>query len=53
MQHNAALVLVSCTLCRQLHEPTLVDVSHPFCAPCAAAATRRNPLPGASRPFGR
>ena len=53
MQHNAALVLVSCTQCRQLHEPLLVDAANPFCMPCASVATRRSPLPGADRPLTR
>jgi hypothetical protein len=53
MQHNAALVLVSCTLCRQLHEPLLIDAANPFCTPCASVAKRRSPLPGAARPLDR
>jgi hypothetical protein len=53
MQNNTALVLVSCTLCRQLHEPLLVDAANPFCAPCASVATRRPSLPGTARPLAR
>ena len=53
MQPNTALVLVSCTLCRQLHEPRLVDASNPFCQPCASVAARRQPRPRGVRPRGR
>ncbi len=53
MQHEPAFVLVSCTLCRQLHEPLLVDAANPFCAPCAAVATRRPTLASETRPLAR
>jgi hypothetical protein len=50
---NTALVLVSCTQCQRLHEPLVVDASHPTCPSCAAAATRRPPAPFQIRPLGR
>lgn len=53
MQHNTALVLVSCTLCGQLHEPRLVDASNPLCEPCASVAARRRPRPRDTRPLQR
>jgi Zn finger protein HypA/HybF involved in hydrogenase expression len=34
---STALVLVSCTQCQRLHEPHVVDVSHPICPSCAQA----------------
>lgn len=52
MQPNTALVLVSCTLCHQLHEPRLVDASNPICQPCASGAARRQPQPRGVHPFG-
>jgi hypothetical protein len=53
MQPNTAVVLVSCTLCRQLHEPRIVDASNPFCQPCASVAASRQPRPRERRPPGR
>jgi hypothetical protein len=53
MQHDTALVLVSCTLCRQLHEPRHVEAANPFCPPCASVAERRRPQPRKARPLGR
>jgi hypothetical protein len=49
---STALVLVSCTQCQRLHEPPAVDVSHPICPSCAAAATRRPQQPFQIRPLG-
>ncbi len=53
MQPNTAVVLVSCTLCGQLHEPRTVDASNPFCQPCASVAARRQQRPRELRPPGR
>jgi hypothetical protein len=53
MQSNNALVLVSCTLCYQLHEPRLVDASNPLCQPCASVAARHQPRPRGARPLDR
>ena len=53
MQHDTALVLVSCTLCRQFHEPRQIDAANPFCPPCASVAARRRPQPREGRPLGR
>ena len=49
---NTALVLVSCSQCQRLHEPSVVDASHPICPSCAAAATRRSQAPLQIRPLG-
>jgi hypothetical protein len=53
MQNDTALVLVSCTLCRQFHEPRHIEAANPFCPPCASVAERRRPQPREAGPPGR
>lgn len=50
---NTAFVLVSCTQCQRLHEPHVVDVSHPICPNCAGASTRPPQAPFQIRPLVR
>jgi hypothetical protein len=49
---TAPLVLVTCSICHQLHEPhPPTDAAHPLCARCTPVA--RRPQRFGSRPLER